>query len=167
MDFHFAVADRVEVLAERVADMRSRAAQRDRTVDIFTPLFIVARDTESEARAVVAEIVDQTDRVCVDNVLRVMNVPVGGGSGRLQEFGYSRWNRGTLEERLIVGWMQPLLIGTPEQVAEQLAEYASAGIRGVMLDWYDFDAELEYFGDRILPLLEEMGLRHTVSAVAT
>ena len=167
MDFHFAVADRVDVLAERVSDMRDRAARRDRTVDVFTPLFVVARDTEAEARAAVDEIVAQTDRVCIDNVLRVMNLPAAGARGRMQEYGYERWNRGTLEERLIVGWLQPLIVGTPETVAEQLVEYASSGIRGVMLDWYDFDAELAYFGERVLPLLERAGLRHAPAAVAS
>jgi FMNH2-dependent dimethyl sulfone monooxygenase len=60
---------------------------------------------------------------------------------------------------MIAGWAAPILIGTPRQVAEQMAEYAAAGIEGIMLEWYDYHDGLQYFGEKILPILEAMGLR--------
>lgn len=51
------------------------------------------------------------------------------------------------------------IVGTPEQVVEQLVALNKTGIDGVQLGFYDFLPDLEYFGERILPLLKQAGLR--------
>jgi FMNH2-dependent dimethyl sulfone monooxygenase len=51
------------------------------------------------------------------------------------------------------------IIGSPEYVAEQLVALHKMGIDGVQLCFYDFNPDLEYFGKKILPLLEKAGLR--------
>lgn len=55
------------------------------------------------------------------------------------------------------------IIGSPEQVVEQLVALHGIGIDGVQLCFYDFKLDLEYFGSKILPLLKEAGLRVSVS----
>jgi alkanesulfonate monooxygenase SsuD/methylene tetrahydromethanopterin reductase-like flavin-dependent oxidoreductase (luciferase family) len=51
------------------------------------------------------------------------------------------------------------IIGSPEQVVERLAALHCIGIDGVKLSFYDFEADIEYFGSKILPLLKEAELR--------
>lgn len=51
------------------------------------------------------------------------------------------------------------VIGTPEQVVEQFIQLQRAGIDGLQLSFYDFKPDLEFFGDRILPLMQQAGLR--------
>ena len=157
MDCHFMTSDDPANLATRVADVRARAAAHGRTLQLYCPLFVLARDTEAEAHAALERIVGDADLIAVDNVLRILNIKVKGDSRA--DRGYGQWRRSALEERLITAFLQPLLVGTPEQVAAKLGEYVAAGVDGVMLDWHDFLGELEYFGDRVLPLLEQAGLR--------
>jgi FMNH2-dependent dimethyl sulfone monooxygenase len=51
------------------------------------------------------------------------------------------------------------VIGTPEQVVEQFIQLKKAGIDGLQLSFYDFKEDLEFFGDRILPLMKQAGIR--------
>lgn len=57
-----------------------------------------------------------------------------------------------LKEAQSGGWRR--LIGTPDMIAEQLAAYADAGVKELMLQWFDFDDmdALRAFADIILPL---------------
>ena len=51
------------------------------------------------------------------------------------------------------------IVGSPEQVVDQLLALKKAGIDGVQLGFYDFLPDLKFFGERILPLMEQAGLR--------
>ena len=51
------------------------------------------------------------------------------------------------------------IIGSPEQVVDQLIALKKTGIDGVQLSFNDFQPDLDYFGARILPLLKQAGLR--------
>ena len=45
------------------------------------------------------------------------------------------------------------------QVVEQFVQLKRAGIDGLQLSFFDFKPDLEFFGDRILPLMKQAGLR--------
>ena len=64
-----------------------------------------------------------------------------------------------LGERFIAGWGGYPLIGTPEQVVEQMQAVHAMGIEGFILSWLDYHEELKYFGERVMPLLRQAGLR--------
>ncbi len=51
------------------------------------------------------------------------------------------------------------LIGSPETIARQIIELHEAGVDGVQVAFYDFAPDLDLFGRRVLPLLQEAGLR--------
>jgi hypothetical protein len=38
------------------------------------------------------------------------------------------------------------------------------GVEGIILSWLDYSQEIEYFGTRVLPLMEQAGLRSRRSA---
>ena len=52
------------------------------------------------------------------------------------------------------------IVGLPEEVAGKIVELHTAGIDGVQLSFFDCQPNLNFFGERVLPLLHEAGLRH-------
>ena len=51
------------------------------------------------------------------------------------------------------------MVGTPEQVVEEMLKLSRIGIEGVILSWLDYNQEIQYFGEKILPLMRQAGLR--------
>ena len=51
------------------------------------------------------------------------------------------------------------LIGTKEQVVDQIAALAKAGIDGLILSWPRYEEGMRDFGKTTLPLLKQAGLR--------
>jgi len=48
------------------------------------------------------------------------------------------------------------LIGTPEQVAERIVDYRDRGVDLILGGFLHFQEEIEYFGERVLPLVREI-----------
>jgi alkanesulfonate monooxygenase SsuD/methylene tetrahydromethanopterin reductase-like flavin-dependent oxidoreductase (luciferase family) len=51
------------------------------------------------------------------------------------------------------------IIGTPDQVADEIERFAKAGFGGMTLSFFDYAAELPYFAEEVLPRLEAKGVR--------
>jgi FMNH2-dependent dimethyl sulfone monooxygenase len=60
-------------------------------------------------------------------------------------------------DRVLGGHVQ--IIGSPQDVADQLEGLHRAGIHGVQIGFYDYEPELEFFIDNVIPILESRGLR--------
>lgn len=52
------------------------------------------------------------------------------------------------------------IIGTPGQVVDKFAKLKQAGVDGLQISFFDFKPDLEFFGENILPLMKEAGLRN-------
>jgi FMNH2-dependent dimethyl sulfone monooxygenase len=63
-----------------------------------------------------------------------------------------------MDDLAVGGNMQ--IVGTPEQVVEKMMRLHDAGIDGIQVNFYDYLPDLEYFGERVLPLMKEAGLRN-------
>ena len=60
------------------------------------------------------------------------------------------------------------LIGSPETIAEKIVQIHRLGFSGATLSFVNFNEELPYFVDRVLPLLRQAGLReHATKTSAT
>jgi FMNH2-dependent dimethyl sulfone monooxygenase len=51
------------------------------------------------------------------------------------------------------------IVGTPEQVVDGFQRLSDAGCDGVQVNFYDFLPDLEFFGERVVPLMQQAGLR--------
>jgi alkanesulfonate monooxygenase SsuD/methylene tetrahydromethanopterin reductase-like flavin-dependent oxidoreductase (luciferase family) len=51
------------------------------------------------------------------------------------------------------------LVGTPDEIANELAELSRAGVRGIGVSFVNYADELPYFCDEVLPRLKKMGVR--------
>jgi dimethylsulfone monooxygenase len=51
------------------------------------------------------------------------------------------------------------MIGTLEQVTDQLLKLSGTGIDGTLISMVDYNQELPYRNERMMPLLDQAGLR--------
>jgi alkanesulfonate monooxygenase SsuD/methylene tetrahydromethanopterin reductase-like flavin-dependent oxidoreductase (luciferase family) len=110
---------------------------------------VCCRDTEEEAKALYDRIVAGGDWDAVKNIMAVLGMESSSFNEQIKSFG----------ERFIAGWGGYPLVGTPEQVVAQMLELRELGIEGFILSWLDYYEELKYFGERVLPLMKQAGLR--------
>ncbi|CAN7368949.1 LLM class flavin-dependent oxidoreductase [Paraburkholderia sp. DD10] len=134
----------LEVLPAHSAQVRERAAAHGRQVRTLINPTIVCRPTEREAQAYHDAILSKADFGAVD-----------GFTGRRSDA--KAWKGHQREQRVLGGNIQ--IIGSPERVVDDLLRLKAAGIDGVQLTFFDFEPDLAYFGEAVLPLMEEAGLR--------
>jgi FMNH2-dependent dimethyl sulfone monooxygenase len=128
------------------ATVKSFARKHGRDVRTIINPLIVCRETEKEARAVYDSIVAQEDGEAVDRLF-----------GRFQSASADSWKGHGRGQRVAGGNIQ--IVGTPQQVAERCVALQKAGCDGIQICFFDFAPELEFFGQRVLPLLKQAGLR--------
>ena len=63
------------------------------------------------------------------------------------------------QDSFILGSGSYPIVGTPEQVVDSFQTLADLGIDGAVMILLDYNEELKYFGDTVMPLLTEAGLR--------
>jgi dimethylsulfone monooxygenase len=141
-------ASAVQALPAHIADLKARARQQGREVRTLLNPLVISRDTEAETRAYYDAIVAHQDPTTPQGFNSLAS-DAHAWKGRVGIDPPSR--------RAIGGNIE--VVGTPEQVVEQFVQLHRAGVDGLQLSFYDFKPDLEYFGDRILPLLKQAGLR--------
>ena len=139
----------------RSAPWRRGCATKARTdyrrdIGVCTSALVVCRETEAEARQVYRSIIEHGDWVAADNLMKVLGIESQSFNERIEKY----------RERIVAGWGTNPIIGTPEQVTDQLAEVSAAGIDGVVFGFLDYNEELKYFDSAVMPLLRQAGLRH-------
>jgi FMNH2-dependent dimethyl sulfone monooxygenase len=150
-DFNFGSFTTVEDARSYTAGVKSTAREEHgREIGVLTYALIICRDTEAEAQKAYQHILDLADWEAAHNWMSVLGLESGS---------FHEQMRGPMAEFFIAGAGAARIVGTPEQVAEQLGEINGAGMDGVMLGFLDWNEELAYFGERVLPLLEQAGLR--------
>lgn len=143
-----AIESALEALPGHTARVRRAAAAHGRKIKVLINPVIVSRDTERETEAYVSAIVD--NKVAADQQ-GARNYDSDAHAWRGRKDPKSKAGRG------LMGNIE--LIGTPEQIVDQIAKLKAAGIDGIQIGFFDFKHDLEHFADRILPLLKQAGLR--------
>jgi len=135
-----------------VADIRRLAREEfSRKVQVWSTAFVLCRPTEKEARQELRRIVEEEgDWEAIDNLARIMRVdnpdlPPAALRAR--------------KARLITGYGSFPLVGTAEQIVDELSRLSGDGLDGLVLSWVDYRRELRQFIAEILPLLEQAELR--------
>jgi alkanesulfonate monooxygenase SsuD/methylene tetrahydromethanopterin reductase-like flavin-dependent oxidoreductase (luciferase family) len=119
---------------------------------------VVARPTEKEARDYLDYyVVQQGDDVAVDNIARVLGLQSGVVPPEIME---------PFKFHFKAGWGGYPLVGTPEQITDELQNLSRAGIDGMLLSWLNYQDEGPAFMREVLPLLEQAGLRKAASRTA-
>jgi alkanesulfonate monooxygenase SsuD/methylene tetrahydromethanopterin reductase-like flavin-dependent oxidoreductase (luciferase family) len=157
-DFLFGVVQNTAQARDLVASVGQTAVEAGTRAQVFTICHVVCRETDREAEEFYKYFAESmADDEGVDN-----------WTGAKQATSQSAPPEVMLMRRRLAGGHGSLpLIGRPETVAEGLVELARAGIAGTTVSFFDFAAELPFFLERVVPLLEQEGLRRPASAGAS
>lgn len=156
--FTSAPKDSLEALTAHVQAVKTEAKQYNRDIDVYTVGVVTCRPTQKEAEDYYRHcVIDHADWSAVDSMLVKRKItPEGVGA---EEFQARR-------KHLANGMGGLPIIGDPDQVAEQIANLSKGGMRGAGLSFINYNAELPFFCDEVLPRLERMGLRTPRRAAA-
>ncbi len=138
--------DPPDVIAAKIADLNGRRAAIGRPAMTFgVSGFVICRDTEAEARAELARILDV--RSSPEAYASYADFVAGSQlESQVSMEEYSVSNRG----------LRAGLVGTPEQITDQLQVYADAGVELMLLQFSPQHEEMARFGrDVIAPWRKE------------
>jgi len=159
-DWYFTNGNSVEGIKAQIDDIRAKAARENHSVKIGVNAFIIARDTEEEARKVLADIIDQADPDAVNAFAHEVKQ-----AGKASPEGEGNWAKSTFEDLVQYNdGFKTNLIGTPIQIAERIVALKRVGVNLVLAGFLHYLEEVAYFGDRILPLVRELEAKQAQAA---
>jgi dimethylsulfone monooxygenase len=159
-DWYFTNGNSVEGIQAQIDDIRAKAARENHSVKIGVNAFIIARDTEEEARKVLADIVDQADPDAVNAFAHEAKQ-----AGKASPEGEGNWAKSTFEDLVQYNdGFKTNLIGTPIQIAERIVALKRVGVNLVLAGFLHYLEEVAYFGDRVLPLVRELEAKQAQAA---
>jgi alkanesulfonate monooxygenase SsuD/methylene tetrahydromethanopterin reductase-like flavin-dependent oxidoreductase (luciferase family) len=134
-----------------VAAIREMAQAAGRAVDVFTTSYVVCRPTRKEAEDYHRHYVDENgDWEAADHWYAMQAANTRTRPPELRDL---------FRYRFAGGHGCYPLIGSPDDVAEKLAEIAAAGFAGTTVSFVDYLAEFPLFAAEVLPRLARKGLR--------
>jgi len=138
-----------------IAEFQRLAAEVKRTASVYTTCHIVCRETNAEAEAYYRYYAEEkADIGAVDFHMAAKHAHYGTIDPDVYRIERRSYAGGTGTHAII---------GNPQKVAEGLMQVHRLGFAGTSLSFVNFNDELPFFVDRVLPLLEQAGLRRPTS----
>ncbi|MFE8647024.1 dimethylsulfone monooxygenase SfnG [Sphingomonas sp. NCPPB 2930] len=151
-DWYFTNGNTPDGLKAQIDDIQAKARANGHTVRIGVNAFVIARDTEEEAQAVLADIVAHAHVEAVQAF-----GDAAKQAGKASPEGEGNWARSTFEDLVQYNdGFRTNLIGTPQQIAERIVALKAIGVDLVLAGFLHFIEEVEYFGARVLPLVRAL-----------
>ncbi|MDO7902200.1 dimethylsulfone monooxygenase SfnG [Pseudomonas sp. K1(2024)] len=151
-DWYFTNGNSVAGIKAQIDDLRAKAAANGHSVKVGVNAFIIARDSEEEAQAVLAEIIAKADPEAVRGFASEAK-----NAGAASPEGEGNWAQSSFEDLVQYNdGFKTNLIGTPRQVAERIVALKAVGVDLILSGFLHFQEEVEYFGRRVLPLVREL-----------
>ena len=161
-DWYFTNGNTPDGLAAQVDDIRGKASAEGRSVKIGVNAFAIARETEAESKAVLAEIIDKANPDAVHGFAHEVK-----NAGKASPEGEGNWAKSSFDDLVQYNdGFRSNLIGTPEQIAERIIALKDAGADLVLLGFLHFQEEVEFFGRRVIPLVRALEAERSRTAVA-
>jgi alkanesulfonate monooxygenase len=171
-DVYLTWGEPVAAVAEKIAWIRRLAAERGRTVRFGIRLHVITRDTQDEAWAQAARLLDALGPEVVADAQAGLARSESTGQQRMRALHEAGRRDGSWREArglevapnlwagvgLVRGGAGTALVGSHTEVAERIADYATVGIDEFVLSGYPHLEELYWFGEGVLPLLADRGL---------
>jgi alkanesulfonate monooxygenase len=150
-------------VAKKVADVRSRAARKGRTVNFGIRLHVIVRETEDEAWRAADALISRLDDSTVVRAQAAFAKMDSEGQRRMAALhaGGTRRTRAELEIApnlwagigLVRGGAGTALVGDAKTVAARIEEDAALGLDNFMLSGYPHLEEAYRFAELVFPLL--------------
>lgn len=152
-------------VAEKVADIRGRAAKYGRTLNFGIRLHVIVRETEDAAWKAAAELISHLDEETVARAQQTFGRMDSEGQRRMAALHGGRFDKHDVRRGLEVapnlwagvglvrGGAGTALVGSPQQVADRIKEYADLGLEYFILSGYPHLDEAYRFAELVFPLL--------------
>ena len=159
-DWYFTNGNTVEGIKAQIDDIKEKAAANNHQVKVGVNAFIIARETEEEAKAVLAEIIAKANPEAV-NAFGHAAKQAGSASPE----GEGNWAKSTFEDLVQYNdGFKTNLIGTPRQIAERIVALKAVGVDLILSGFLHFQEEVAYFGEKVLPIVRELELERLAKA---
>ena len=162
-------------VAEKLADVRKRAAKHGRKVRFGIRLHVIVRETDEEAWAAADKLISKLDDDTVARAQEAFRKMDSAGQQRMAALhaGGAKRSRADLEISpnlwagvgLVRGGAGTALVGDPQTVAARIKEYADLGIDTFIFSGYPHLEEAYRFAELVFPLLP-LDVREKLSAPA-
>lgn len=150
-DYLFTVLIDPDQNAPGVAAIKAEAAAAGRKLGVMSTCYVVCRPTMEEAQEYHRHYaIEHQDTEGVSRLMELQGL-------HAQSFPPEAF--ALFRERFAAGHGVYPLVGTPDQIAGELARVHAAGFDGTTISFVDYLAELPYFAEEVIPRLERMGLR--------
>jgi alkanesulfonate monooxygenase SsuD/methylene tetrahydromethanopterin reductase-like flavin-dependent oxidoreductase (luciferase family) len=145
----------IEGTAKKVAEVKAQARTFDRDIEVYTVGHVICRPTQQEADEYYRHaFIDNADWGAVERMMALRNLT--RDSLTAEEFAAKRHY---FAANGIGGYP---FVGTPDKVADELANLSRAGVRGIAFSLVNYADELPYVCAEVLPRLARLGLRQSI-----
>lgn len=159
-DAYLTWGEPLAAVGKKIEWIRGLAAEQGRVLDYGLRIHVITRDTSAEAWAVADRLLEGIDPADIERMQANLARSQSEGQRRMAEL-----NKGGLDNLeiapnlwagvgLVRGGAGTALVGSHEEVAERLIEYAELGINHFILSGYPHLEEAYWFGEGVLPILE-------------
>lgn len=151
-------------MAAKIARVRELAAAQGRELSYGIRLHVISRDTADEAWAEADRILATLDPAAIAAAHRRFRASESAGQRAMAALSDGRTDRLEIHPNLWAGFglVRPgagtALVGSHEQVAERIEEYADLGIEHFVLSGQPHLEEAIRFGEGVRPVLAARGL---------
>ena len=142
----------LEANAKRIDEIKGAARAQGRAIKVYTVGQVICRPTKAQAQDYYRHaVVDNADWGAVEGMLANKAITRDNTSATEYET-----KRRYFAERGIGGYP---FVGSPDDIARELADLTRAGLDGVAVSFVNYLDEFPYFRDEVLPRLEAAGVR--------
>lgn len=146
-------------VAEKIADLRRRAARHGRTLRFGIRLHVIVRETSEAAWKAAEELISHVDDDVIARAQAAFAKMDSEGQRRMSALHGGRRDRLEVSPNLwagvglVRGGAGTALVGDPETVAQRMREYQDLGIETFILSGYPHLEESYRFAELVFPLL--------------
>jgi alkanesulfonate monooxygenase len=155
-------------VAEKIAWMRRLAEEAGRTLRFGIRLHVITRDSAKDAWAEAARMLDSLTPAEIARAQQALAQSQSVGQSRMRALHEAYRDGGTPEQLeiypnlwagvgLVRGGAGTALVGSHQQVADRIEEYAALGIEEFIFSGYPHLEEAYWFGEGVLPELRRRG----------
>jgi alkanesulfonate monooxygenase SsuD/methylene tetrahydromethanopterin reductase-like flavin-dependent oxidoreductase (luciferase family) len=142
----------IEANAKKVAEIKAAARSHGRDIEVYTVGQVVCRPTQQEAMDYYRHaMLDCADWGAIEHMMALKNITRQTVTPEV----YAQQQQ-YFAGKAIGGYP---FVGSPDRVAQELANIAKAGIRGIAVSFVNYLNEAPYFFDEVLPRLVRLGVR--------
>jgi alkanesulfonate monooxygenase len=155
-------------VAEKIAWVAGLAAEQGRALRFGIRLHVITRDSADEAWAEAGKLLSHIDPAEIASARGILSRAESVGQQRMNALHASFNGNGTARDLeiypnlwsgvgLVRGGAGTALVGSHEEVADRIEEYAELGITEFILSGYPHLEEAYWFGEGVLPVLRQRG----------